>query len=156
MVGSAASDNDSDNDEEEYNNNKELLNEGINYKGEELKEKEEKESSKKESLNIKEKVEFSNKDLILTQDIVEGSWNLNEQTNLLIEKLKLVYEKVGKYLTNKNLDNEEIKTTLLVLYYLNTDSSINKIEFSLIIKKGLGFVEKNGINFDEFMTYMKN
>ena len=155
MVGSAAPDNDSDNDEEEYNN-KEILNKDINYEGEELKEKEEKESSKKESLNIKKNVEFSNKDLILTQDIVEGSWNLNEQTNLLIEKLKLVYEKVGKYLTNKNLDNEEIKTTLLVLYYLNTDSSINKIEFSLIIKKGLGFVEKNGINFDEFMTYMKN
>ena len=48
------------------------------------------------------------------------------------------------------------KVTLLVLYYLNTDSSINKIEYSLIIKKGVNFLEKNGINFDEILPMIKN
>ena len=35
----------------------------------------------------------------------------------------------------KNIDKEEVKMTLLVLYYLNTNSSINKVEYMLIIKK---------------------
>ena len=108
--------------------------------------------------NIKEeKVEFSNKDLILTQDIVDGYWALNPQTNLLIEKMKLIYEKIEKILKNKNLDKEEIKVTLLVLYYLDTDTSINKVEYSLIMKKGVAFLEKNGItNYEEMMNSIKN
>ena len=114
------------------------------------------EESKKESKKEMEKVEFNNKELILTQDIFDGYWNLNPQTNLLIEKLKPIYEKIEKYVNDKNLKEEEIKTTLLVLYYLNTDSSINKMEYSLIMKKGFGYVEKNGINFEEFMTYIKS
>jgi hypothetical protein len=103
-----------------------------------------------------EKVEFNNKELILTQDIFDGFWKLNPQTNLLIEKQKLIYEKIEKILKNKNLDKEEIKVTLLVLYYLNTDNSINKIEYSLIMKKGYGFREKNGINFEEIFNSIKN
>ena len=104
-----------------------------------------------------EKVEFSNKDLILTQDIVDGYWALNSQTNLLIEKMKLIYEKIEKILKNKNLDKEEIKVTLLVLYYLDTDTSINKVEYSLIMKKGVAFLEKNGItNYEEMMNSIKN
>ena len=103
-----------------------------------------------------ENVEFSNKELILTQDIVDGYWNLNPQTKLLIEKQKIQYEKIEKYLKDKNIDKEEIKITLLVLYYLNTDISINKIEYSLIIKKGENYLEKNGINYEEAMTNIKN
>ena len=98
------------------------------------------EKSKKE---IVEKVEFSNKELILTQDIFDGYWKINPQTNLLIEKEKIVYENIEKIVKEKNLDKEEIKVTLLVLYYLNTDSSINKIEYSLIIKKAVNFLKKN-------------
>jgi len=111
------------------------------------------EKSKKE---IVEKVEFSNKELILTQDIFDGYWKINPQTNLLIEKEKIVYENIEKIVKEKNLDKEEIKVTLLVLYYLNTDSSINKIEYSLIIKKAVNFLEKNGINFDEILPKIKN
>ena len=110
-------------------------------------------------MNIKErveKVEFSNKELILTQDIVDGFWKINPQTNLLIGKEKTVYEKIEKIVKEKNLDKEEIKVTLLVLYYLNTDSSINKIEYSLIIKKGVNFLEQKGINFDELLPMIKS
>ena len=42
-----------------------------------------------------EKVEFSNKDLILTQDIFDGCWNLNPQTKILIEKNTKIYEKIA-------------------------------------------------------------
>ena len=103
-----------------------------------------------------EKIEFSNKELILTQDIFDGCWKLNPQTNLLIEKMKIIYETIEKILKNKNLEKEEIKVPLLVLYYLNTDSSINKMEYSLIMKKAVAFLEKNGINFEEIMNSIKN
>ena len=124
----------------------------INSAGPEVKEFECKKSIKESN----EKVEFSNKELVLTQDIFDGFWKINPQTNLLIEKEKTAYEKIEKIVKDKNLDKEEIKVTLLVLYYLNTDNSINKIEYSLIIKKGVNFLEKNGINFEEILPMIKN
>ena len=107
-------------------------------------------------LNKIEKVEFDNKELIITQDIFDGYWNLNPQTNILIEKNKTVYEKIEKIMKEKNLDKEEIKVTLLVLYYLNTDTSINKVEYSLIIQKAIDFLKKNNINFEEILSTIKN
>ena len=56
----------------------------------------------------------------------------------------------------KNIEKEEVKITLLVLYYLNTDTSINKVEYMLIIKKGITYLEENGIKFDEILPALKN
>ena len=112
----------------------------------------EKESKKKEEI----KVEFSNKELVLTQDIFDGCWNLNPQTKLLIEKEKEAYNKIENIMKEKNIEKEEVKITLLVLYYLNTNSSINKVEYMLIIKKGISYLEENGIQFDEILTTLKN
>ena len=100
-------------------------------------------------------VEFSNKELMLTQDIYEGFWNLNPQTKLLIEKEKNIYEKIEQIMQEKNIQKEEVKITLLVLYYLNTDSSVNKVEYMLIIKKGISYLEKNNIKFDEILEVLK-
>ena len=100
-------------------------------------------------------VEFSNKELMLTQDIYGGFWNLNPQTKLLIEKEKNIYEKIEQIMQEKNIQKEEVKITLLVLYYLNTDSSVNKVEYMLIIKKGISYLEKNNIKFDEILEVLK-
>ena len=116
---------------------------------------EEKMLAEEKKLEFK-KVEFNPKELILTQDIFDGCWNINPQTSSLIEKEKEVYDKIEKIVKEKNLDKEEIRVTLLVLYYLNTDSSINKIEYSLIIKKGINYLQSNGINFEEILNILKN
>ena len=113
--------------------------------------KEEKKMPKEEK-----KVEFSNKELVLTQDIFDGCWNLNPQTKLLIEKEKNVYEKIENIMKEKKIEKEEVKITLLVLYHLNTDINVNKIEYMLIIKKGISFLEENGIKFDEILPTLKN
>ena len=102
------------------------------------------------------KVEFSIKELVLTQDIFDGCWNLNPQTKLLIEKEKNIYEKIENIMKEKKIEKEEVKITLLVLYYLNTDTNINKVEYMLIIKKGISFLEENGIKFDEILSTLKN
>ena len=110
------------------------------------------EDNKKEE----KKIEFSNKELVLTQDIFDGCWNLNPQTKLLIEKEKNIYEKIENIMKEKKIEKEEVKITLLVLYYLNTDTSINKVEYLLIIKKAIFFLEENGIKFDEILPTLKN
>ena len=123
---------------------------------EEEEEKEVKKESEKEEKKEEKKVEFSNKELVLTQDIFDGCWNLNPQTQLLIEKEKSVYDKIEQILKEKNIEKEEVKITMLVLYYLNTNDSINKVEYMLIIKKGISFLEENGIKFDEVLPSLKN
>ena len=120
--------------------------------------KEEKEEEKCEKCEKKieiKKVEFSNKELVLTQDIFDGCWNLNDQTKLLIEKEKDAFNKIEAILKEKHIDKEEVKMTLLVLYYLNTNSSINKVEYMLIIKKGISYLDENGIKFDEILETLK-
>ena len=114
-----------------------------------------KESNKKESVKEEKEVKFSNKELVLTQDIFDGCWNLNPQTKLLIEKEKITYELIEKLMKEKKLDKEEINVTLLVLYYLNTNTSINKMEYSLIMKKGINYLEQNGIKFEEIFEKIK-
>ena len=96
-----------------------------------------------------ENVVFSPKELVLTQDIFDGYWGLNPQTKSLIKKEKELYEKIEKLMKEKNIEKEEIIITLFVIYYLNNDTSINKIEYSLIIKKGIKYLENNGINYEE-------
>ena len=110
----------------------------------------------KMKIEMKKKVEFSNKELILTQDIFDGFWNLNEQTKLLIEKEKDIYDKIENILKEKKIEKEEVKVTLLVLYYLNTNDSINKVEYMLIIKKATTYLEENGIKFEEIFSQLKN
>ena len=132
----AAPDDDEDEDRDEEQN----------VKKEEIKEKKMEEK----------KVEFSNKELILTQDIFDGFWNLNEQTKLLIEKEKDIYDKIENILKEKKIEKEEVKVTLLVLYYLNTNDSINKVEYMLIIKKATTYLEENGIKFEEIFSQLKN
>ena len=125
---------------------------GLNLEEKEDQKEDKKEPPKKEV----KKVEFSNKELVLTQDIFDGFWNLNPQTKLLIEKEKNIYEKIENIMKEKKIEKEEVKITLLVLYYLNTDTSINKVEYMLIIKKGISFLEENGIKFDEILTALNN
>ena len=146
----AAPDDDEDEDRDEEQNGLNLFNshakENKEMKKEEIKEKKMEEK----------KVEFSNKELILTQDIFDGFWNLNEQTKLLIEKEKDIYDKIENILKEKKIEKEEVKMTLLVLYYLNTNDSINKVEYMLIIKKGTTYLEENGIKFEEIFSQLKN
>ena len=108
-----------------------------------------KEDEKLKKDEILENVVFSPKELVLTQDIFDGCWGLNPRTKALIEKEKEIYEKIEKLMKEKNIEKEEIIITLFVVYYLNNDTSINKIEYSLIIKKGIKYLETNGVNYEE-------
>ena len=102
----------------------------------------------------KKEINFSLNELVLTQDIFDGFWDLNPQINLLIEKEKKVYEKIEEIMKERNINDQRIKITLLVLYYFRANNSFNKIEYSLIIKKGTSFLENNGVNYKDILSHI--
>ena len=106
-------------------------------------------SIKNEENDKKEKNNFNLKDLVLTQDILDGNWKLNTQTQFLIEKENELYEKISKILKSKNIINKGIYISFLVLYYLKKNSSIDVKEYRFIINKGIKFLNSSGINYEE-------
>ena len=94
--------------------------------------------------------EFS--DMLLTQDIIEGSWNENSETKKLINKIKKVkFDKIVQSIKNKNINQDinKIIYTILVIYYIKKERSHNINEYRLVINKGIKFLLSKGINYDE-------
>ena len=93
--------------------------------------------------------------LIMSQDIIEGSWNINEDTKKLIniitnEKFNLINNKV-KGLKKGNQETK-IVYTILVIYYLMTKHSEKLNDYKLVINKAKKFLMSKGINYDDFIV----
>ena len=90
--------------------------------------------------------------MLLTQDIIEGSWNENSETKKLINKIKKVkFDKIVQSIKNKNINQDinKIIYTILVIYYIKKERSHNINEYRLVINKGIKFLLSKGINYDE-------
>ena len=83
------------------------------FKEDEKEESKPKLELKKEIVKEEKKVEFSIKELVLTQDIFDGCWNLNPQTKLLIEKEKNIYEKFENITKEKKSKKKKLKLLYL-------------------------------------------
>ena len=97
------------------------------------------------------KIDYNIKDMILTQDILEGSWDLNSQTKLFIKNNKEMYDKAQKYFKSLDCKNEKIIITFIVIKYL---MSINQKEHILIIQKGIQFLKDNNFDYYELVKYL--
>ena len=94
-------------------------------------------------------------DLIMSQDIIEGSWNENNETKKLINKITSeVFDKIkNKIISLKKGENEnKIIYTILVIYFLKTKCTQNLNEYRLVINKANKFLAKNGINYDDIVS----
>ena len=106
--------------------------------------------SKCDKKSKKNKKEFKSddiKDMILTQNIIEGNWSLNSQTKLLIDSHIEIYNKIKQYVEKYNIekDKEDIIITILVIYYLKNNKEIDQSEYTIIINKGLEYLKNIGI-----------
>ena len=100
------------------------------------------------SIGIKD--EFN--DMLMTQDIIEGSWNENQETKKLVNKVKKEkFDKIVQYIKNMkiNQDFNKIVYTILVIYYIQKEKSKNINEYRLVINKGKRFLISKGFNYDE-------
>ena len=94
---------------------------------------------------------FDFKKMILTQNVISGNWTLNTQTKFLIEKEKIIFNKIEKIIKRKNLgkNEQDIIITVLVLYFLLKNKDINRLEYTVIINKGLEYLKSFEIDYNE-------
>ena len=88
--------------------------------------------------------------MILTQNIIDGNWTLNTQTKFLIEKEKIVFNKIEKIIKQKKLgkNEQDIIITILVLHFLLNNKDINRLEYTIIINKGLEYLKNFEIDYN--------
>ena len=93
--------------------------------------------------------------IVMTQDIMEGFWDKNDETEKLLKILyKDIIIKINDKIKslNKGKDETKIKYTILVIYYLYTKNSDQLDKFKLIIKKGEKFLEKKSIKYENIIN----
>ena len=101
-----------------------------------------KKAKKKEKEEIKVEVKKMNfEEVILSQDIFDGFWEKNNETELLINENIDVYNKIVKFSEEKNVSDEKGSITILVLYYIFTKEPSKIEELKLIIKKAEKFLK---------------
>ena len=93
--------------------------------------------------------------LIMSQDIIEGSWDENNETKKLIDIISSdTFNKIKNKITalNKGTNENKIIYTILVIYYLKTKLTSKLSEYRLVINKAEKFLTKNGINYDDVVS----
>ena len=91
-------------------------------------------------------------DMLMTQDIIEGFWDENNETKKVADKVKKEkFDKIVQYIKNKNIsqDFNKIVYTILVIYYIQKEKAQNLSEYRLLINKGKKYLSSKGINYDE-------
>ena len=85
--------------------------------------------------------------LVLSQNIIKGNWTLNSQTKLLIDSQIDTYNKIKQYVEkfNPGEKKEDIIITILIIYFLKNNKEIDQSEYTIIINKGLEYLQAIGI-----------
>ena len=102
------------------------------------KDKEDKEDKEEEKEDSKEKEKIM--EIIKTQDFIGGSWDINEQTEIIKKKYKKEFILL-KNLKDKNID-DKIAITILIIYFINKEHSELLKELIMIIQKGKLFIKE--------------
>jgi hypothetical protein len=93
--------------------------------------------------------------LIMSQDIMEGSWDENDETKKIIEIITLdKFNEIKSKINSLNKGENEIKIiyTILVIYYLKTKLSEKLKDYRLVINKANKFLQENGVYFDDIIS----
>ena len=92
--------------------------------------------------------------LILSQDIIKGFWDENEETKKLINIINKEYNSISKKVKELNKEEQEIKIiyTIIVIYYLTTKYSEKISDYRLVINKAKKYLDEQGIIYDDFIN----
>ena len=101
---------------------------------------------------------FDFKKMILTQNVISGNWTLNAQTKFLIEENKIIFHRIKNLLKPKKLgeNNQDIIITILVLHCLLNKKDINRLEYTVIINKGLEYLKSFDIDYNEIKKSLQD
>ena len=92
-------------------------------------------------------------ELIMSQDIIEGFWDENENTKKIINEISDKFKKIeNKVKELKNNVDTKILFTISVIYYLNTKYADILADYKLVINKAKKYLNAQKINYDEFIA----
>ena len=100
-------------------------------------------------------VNYSDLNLIMNQNALEGFWDKNEETKKIIDIISLdKFNKIKNKITAMNIGEKENKIiyTILVLYFLKTKLSMKLNEYKLVIHKAEKFLKNNGIDYNDIVS----
>ena len=93
--------------------------------------------------------------IIMSQDIIEGFWEENEETKKIINIItldKFNHIKNNVMMLKKGTNEMKIIYTVLVIYYLNTKCTARLNEFRLVLNKANKFLNVNGIKYENIIS----
>jgi hypothetical protein len=91
----------------------------------------------------------------MSQDIIEGFWEENEETKKIINIItldKFNHIKNNVISLKKGTNEMKIIYTILVIYYLNTKCTARLNEFRLVLNKANKFLTVNGIKYENIIS----
>ena len=98
------------------------------------------------------KKEFKFDEFILNQDVIEGNWTKDSQSEILIEQENDIYEKINKYSIDKGIKEENGIITLFALYYIYTKKKDKINELKFVINMAKDYVNKIfNLEYDEII-----
>ena len=93
--------------------------------------------------------------IIKTQDFINGYWEINDKTKIILEKCKKEYELL-KGLKDKSID-DKVAITILIIYYINKEHFKLVSELTMIFKKAKLFIEKEiKCSYEEIVENLKS
>ena len=109
--------------------------------------KEEEKKCKKEKNKRGYAKNFDIKEMILSQNIIEGNWSLNSQTKFIVDSHIDLYNKIKQYVDKFDVGEkkEDIIITILIIYYLKNNKEIDQSEYTIIVNKGLEYLQSIGV-----------
>ena len=108
--------------------------------------------NKEEDNKKKEKDEFNLNKIILTQDILDGCWNKNDETEKVKDRIKEIFDKINDYLIKTNAKNLElILYTFIMIYYIENYEKDKIGDFKLILNKGKSFLKEQNYLYENII-----
>ena len=92
--------------------------------------------------------------MINTQDYIEGCWEENDFTKIIIEKYSKEYNKL-RQIKEKNID-DKTALTILIIYFINKEHSELLPDLIMIFKKAKNFITKTTKNEYENLIKLIN
>ena len=96
------------------------------------------------------------KDLILSQDPIDGYWSKNVDFEKIKNLIKEDYEKSYEFIINKKKLEENIFFTFIIIYYIMKKESEKLIEYSKIIEKGKKYLTDKNNSYDNLFKEIFN
>ena len=104
----------------------------------------------------KKKNDIKIKDLIFSQDPIDGYWEKNDSFKIIENLIKEDYKKCYEYIISKKKLEENIFYTFIIIYYIITKENEKLFEYSKIIEKGKKFLIDKNNSYDNLFKEIFN